>query len=312
MTKVTTYYGISAVSLPFWDVQIEKDTLGFVDPHIIRNLSIEKRDTLSTMARTDMDDFCKAVFQGITSNKQAENDVALKLLSELPELKYTRLGYSVGGFSGHGSGGGLGEQIFNALNDDAKSLIQVGVLCKLEEIGALVPGVGPDRISDLTIDIVMGSLLEFTQQMINKYPEFRMHGHKLTTLSTRIWDAKKHEWVKKVVKVPEAAGEALVLIPQLWVSPRLEFNSERYRETVALGFIQTEHTTFTEHGKKIKPSKKSVKSKVDPKVETNIVITNRAIDNGQNLLSDYARFVDSKIGECDKHWYRLWHKLNRV
>ena len=88
---------------------------------------------------------------------------AQRLLS-FPEIKWTCLGYGAQSISGSGSGAEMTAQFM----DTARQIVQLGVddpdlfvaMALFEE------GVGPDRISDMTTNVVLGDLLRFNERIL--------------------------------------------------------------------------------------------------------------------------------------------------
>jgi hypothetical protein len=95
---------------------------------------------------------------------------ALRYLS-FPEIKWTCLGYGAQSVSGSGSGGGMTSQVIQT----AKEIVDLGVedpdlfvaMALFEE------GFGPDRISDMTANVILDDLLRFNTRVLDELPVSR-------------------------------------------------------------------------------------------------------------------------------------------
>lgn len=172
MAKITSLISLSTLEgvdietlekLGVTDVILNADTALFIDPLL---LSSSIHPEISEKATQKYDEKFKRIRKFLHASKR-ENDAPWKaVLREFnfPEISYTCLGYSS---TIHGSA--WGEQLIASTLQTAKEIIDLGVedndffmgLSLFEE------GIGPDRISDMTTNIIFDELLEFTSR-INK------------------------------------------------------------------------------------------------------------------------------------------------
>jgi hypothetical protein len=95
-------------------------------------------------------------------------DEARDLLAHLREPTETRFGLSSKRPAGAGIGPHQAQQLFEALRDS--SAVTTGLLSSLEECELMIEGIGRDKISDLTTNVIRAHLIEYTQQ------QCKLHG----------------------------------------------------------------------------------------------------------------------------------------
>lgn len=179
------------------DVLINSDTNLFIDPVLLGEATNKKfRESATRLYRTRFEEIIK-----LLSHAKDSDDVAWKAAQRLfsfHEIGYTHLGYSKGT-----SGSGIGKQISGEIFKNAKRVIELGitdpdlfmVLAFLEE------GVGADRISDMTTNIILESLCEFTLEVCKKL--------KVATQSFEIANRHYH-----LPPNPLKLDEPIILVPR--------------------------------------------------------------------------------------------------
>jgi len=132
----------------------------FIDPLLLAH---SRHSDFGLAARSAYEDHFRKVI-GLLAASRRQGDpawtAAFKKL-EFPEVKNTCLGYGGDGIAGSGSGG---ERTMRAIQT-AKEIIELGVddpdlfvsMALLEE------GIGPDRISDMTSNVILSELGRFTE-----------------------------------------------------------------------------------------------------------------------------------------------------
>lgn len=128
--------------LDFVNVDPERDTRVFVDPYALE----VKDDQWSNRCADHIRSFFHAVLHAI---RTGDDDRAMHLLSNLHESQETFLGLSSGIPRGRGIGSGNAEQLYAALA--GSKAIQTGLISDLAEAELFIPGIGRDKISDLTV-----------------------------------------------------------------------------------------------------------------------------------------------------------------
>src|SRR5215213_6526618 len=225
-TRVSDFYGLGLKqpSLEFLDVRLQTDTPMFVDPRAFVALQTDWGDECVDLIRDFFDD----VLQSIRRNDAQR---ARLLLSGLHEPNETRLGYSKDRVAGHGVGDELADGIYHSL---ARSeAVEHGLIEHLEDTSLLVEGIGVDRVSDITTNIVREKLIEFTVDMAGKY------GMDLVEAgSGPIWSAAKGEWTESHIPLLSPEGAPLLLIPRTVARWKLDYDPGEYYRGHVLPFLQ--------------------------------------------------------------------------
>jgi len=115
-----------------------------------------------------------------------------------PELKSVSLGYSKGSSSGSGIGPGLAAALATTASDILDAGIKDPVVFEL--VGLIEDGVGADRISDMTVQVILPDLLRFTERVAT-----RLH-----LPSSPV----KHETKEYNIPTDPRTGTSVVLIPE--------------------------------------------------------------------------------------------------
>ena len=160
------YYGVPEATLSrlgVLDPTLNVDTRLFIDPLLLT----ESRHTeMSNGARNTYEQHFNKVIKFLQLTN-GPGDVAWRAAQRLlsfPEIKWTCLGYGAQSVSGAGSGNEMTAQFI----DTARQVVQLGVhdpdlfvaMALFEE------GVGPDRISDMTTNVILGDLLRFNTRVL--------------------------------------------------------------------------------------------------------------------------------------------------
>jgi hypothetical protein len=211
----------------FVDVALSSDSPFFVDPRAFR------------MLRSDWGEHCVSLLQSffdtVMSRIHAGDDSgARQLLASLSEPNETHLGLSSGAPSGSGMGAGLAEDMWKALSTSKAAA--TGLLQDLEDTVLFVDGVGHDRISDITTNIVRGPLIEFTQDAA------RYYGIPLAknVASARCWNSSLRSWEVGFVDLPKLKTGPLLLVPKCLVRRRPTFDPGEYIDHHILPILQEE------------------------------------------------------------------------
>jgi hypothetical protein len=226
-TRVSDFYklGLQQPSLEFLDVVLERDTKLYVDPRAFLALRTEWADECVNLIR----DFFEEVIQVIHAG---DHDRARVLLSGLREPNETRLGLSRGRPSGRGVGAVLADDLYQSLV--TSEAVKSGILEHLEDTALLVEGVGVDRISDITTNIVREKLIEFTVRMAEKY------GMELwdDVDSGALWSPETGDWENRMTRMLYPAGSPLILVPRAVVRWKLDYDPGEYYRYAVLRFLR--------------------------------------------------------------------------
>ena len=243
--RVSEYYslGVTQPALEFLDVDVEKDTKVFVDPFAFSFLEDDwARECVSLIQ-----DFYDELLEAIRSDDRARG---LYLLSQLSESNEVHLGLSSGDSDGSGVADKLAAEIYDALS--MSEALSSGLLTDVQNTVLFVPGIGHDRISDMTINIVRRQLISFTQRVAET------HGIELVPglNSGPMWNRHLHHWEADHVDLPMPNGK-LLLVPRAVVRKTSTFDAGDYLTHFVLPHLQ--QVELLKHQSNIVQVRKSVR-----------------------------------------------------
>lgn len=246
--------------LDFVDIDLDLDFPLYIDPAGFVN----PRDEFAENCRDEIQDFFSAVLKAIANGKSSKGN---ELLAALKEPNETHLGVSQSEPDGRGIGGKQAERIM--LNLQNSTAGRTGLLKDLTDVALFVEGVGADKISDMTTNIIRRHLIEYTQQ------QFEIHGHPILTdvPAGLLWDTGKARWIKDAHdRIPVIQGKKVLLVPKRYVRWRggLQQAASKYYNHFVTNFIRDEQlrtngslvtVITTKKGPKKKVFKKDIKAK---------------------------------------------------
>ncbi len=121
----------------------------------------------------------------------------------------------------------------------------------------MIPGIGFDRISDITTNLIRGPLINYTQVMCEQacIPVE-------TQDSGPLWDAENEQWFNRFVSLPRTPSGRLILIPKFIVRHGLHMNYDEYFQHYVLSHLQeVEIAAGTELVRTLKDGRKRVTKK---------------------------------------------------
>ncbi len=147
------------------DPTLNIDTALFIDPLLVPH---SQHKEIRVDARAAYQSHFEQVIKLLKASKAAD-DVAwrnAKRLMEFPEVKWTCLGYGAGSVSGSGSGAFT----TNSVMKTAKEIVELGIEDPdlFVAMGIFEEGIGPDRISDMTTNVIMPGLLSFNRRILSE------------------------------------------------------------------------------------------------------------------------------------------------
>lgn len=143
------------------------DTGLFIDPLLLK---ISKHPEISDNARATYEAHFTTAIKLLAGSQQLDDTPwrnAVRMLS-FPEVKGTCLGYGANSVSGSGSG----KDTTNHLTKTAKEIVDLGVKDPdlFVAMALFEEGFGPDRISDMTTNVILGDLLAFNSRILKILP----------------------------------------------------------------------------------------------------------------------------------------------
>lgn len=218
--------GKSQAELDFVDVPLNTDIPLFVDPFAIS----QRPERWSQQCHRTLVAFFQRIVDAIRAGRDQQ---ALELLSHLQEPNETRLGLSKGRPAGAGIGRFQANQLYNALKDS--SAVKTGFLSSLEECELMVEGIGWDKLSDLTTNIIRGHLLEYTKS------QCELHGIPTTPVATAPhFDLATMQWVSRYADLPVHAESPIVLVPKVIARHQPAYEHPQYYRHFVLTYLQAE------------------------------------------------------------------------
>jgi hypothetical protein len=245
--------GLEQPQLDFVDIDPSRDTPLFIDPFAISL----REDGWSTSCNEHITHFFQTALDSIRAGREEEAQAMLNGLSEPNE---TCLGLSQGNPAGRGVSGKQAVDLYDSLarSQAARS----GVLDELAECDLFVEGIGPDKISDITTNIIRKLLIDYTQA------QCVLHGIELQGEypTGRYWDIDSRSWRSGYAALPVVETKRLILVPKFSVRRRLALDAQEFYSHHVLNFIQAEEfergsplVRVLRSGERRPPSKKSLK-----------------------------------------------------
>jgi hypothetical protein len=216
--------GKSQHELDFVDVSLARDNRLFIDPFGIA----QELDRWSQHASATVGMFFQQVVDDIRGGHEGN---ARQLLLNLREPNETRLGYSKDRPKGAGIGDDQAEDIFEALR--TSSAVREGFITALEECELMIPGIGHDKISDLTTNILRGHLVDYT------HAQCELHGVPIHNVPLDpIFNTDSMQWEEGYVDLPVWHDRPILLVPKSAVRYSPAYQHGRYYRHYVLNFLK--------------------------------------------------------------------------
>lgn len=243
---------LSQPMLDFVDIDLGLDFPLYIDPAGFVN----PRDEFAEKCRVDIQDFFDAVLKAIASGDKSKGG---ELLAALKEPNETHLGVSKLEPDGRGIGKRQAEQILENLQNSVAG--KTGLLKDLTDVALFVDGVGADKISDMTTNIIRRHLIEYTQQ------QFELHGQQIANNvpTGLLWDTGNGGWIKDAHdRIPIIQGKKILLVPKRYVRWRggLQQAAAKYYNHFVTNFIRDEQLATNGELVRVVKTKKTTKKKV--------------------------------------------------
>jgi len=150
------------------DVILDKDSLFFIDPLLVRNNTIKDFSN----AKEKINSYFSNIITIVKNYNLNKNEFFLRKADKLltfKEISGSCLGYSKATTKGNAIGKNIRKQILDTLID----LINAGETDSIifDLIGLFQEGVGCDRISDLLTYILKDNILEYSHNIFSNFPE---------------------------------------------------------------------------------------------------------------------------------------------
>lgn len=213
--------------LDFVDIDTNRDAPLFIDPYF---LSTRNNPWSISASRTVQNffDYLLALIQ------QRQNTTALGLFDHLHEPNETCLGLSRGAPSGRGVGSEESQKIFESISGSRAA--QTGLLEHLEDCTIFIDGIGKDKLSDMTTNLIRGHLIEYTKTQceIWKIPLEQ------SVASGAIWNRALRRWEETHTDMLVVDGRKILLVPKGIVSYSKAYIPYQFHQHYVLNFHQNE------------------------------------------------------------------------
>ena len=196
---------ISQPMLDFVDIDVDLDFPLYVDPIGF----INPVDRFAAECQADLQDFFQTVLQAIIEGNFNRGEA---LLAALQEPNETHLGVSQGESRGRGIGRLQAQQLLENLR--ASPAARTGLLTDLTDCALFIDGIGADKVSDITTNIIRRHLIEYTHQ------QFELLGQTIEpNLPTgRLWVRGEGRWESgQFDRIPLVNGKRVLLVPKRYV-----------------------------------------------------------------------------------------------
>lgn len=223
-------FGIKCMGDEEWfDPILHQDTLLFIDPFSV----FKSDDNLFHDSYSEMMYFFQQAFEMIAHSGGTKSHLSYKKAESMlvfPEVNAICLGYSK-----TQQGAGTGPKWAKTLTFNISRIIAKGVthISHFEELGIFCEGIGPDRLSDMTANLLKNRLITYTQRICN------LHGVPMQSKRVQhaYFDYEYKRWCSSEYLLPVnpyKQNAPIILVPKSFLNVLPEINSEDFSETIQL------------------------------------------------------------------------------
>lgn len=287
-------FGIKCMGDEEWfDPILHQDTLLFIDPFSV----FKSQDELFKDSYAEMMYFFQQTFELIAYSGGSDNHLSYKKAESMllfPEVNAICLGYSK-----TQQGSGTGPKWAKALTHNINRIIAKGVthISHFEELGIFCEGIGPDRLSDMTANLLKNRLITYTQRICN------LHGVPMQQrrVQNAYFDYEYNRWCSGEYLLPAnpyKQNSPILLLPKNFLNVLPEINSDDFTETIQLA--------------------ERLRNDFNYEVDKNLnkeIIAQIAIEN-YDLVKEYIDIVEKReaksFGDLMKQTLRyVWYELSK-
>jgi len=238
--------------LDFVDIDIDLDFPLYIDPIGF----INPIDRFAEECQDDIRDFFQAVLQAIIDGDVGRGEA---LLAALQEPNETHLGISQGEPRGRGIGIVQARQLLENLR--ASPAARTGLLTDLTDCALFIDGIGADKVSDITTNIIRRHLIEYTQQ---QFELLNIPIHEQVPTG-RMWVRGEGRWeTDRFDRLPVVDGKRVLLVPKRYVRWKggMQQLAMQYYTHFVTNFIREEQLRTDGHLVKVIQSKRGDRREV--------------------------------------------------
>jgi hypothetical protein len=214
--------------LDFVDIDVERDNRVYLDPFFIST----RKDPWSVDTSRIIKSYFQYVIDLIRSDEMVQ---ARAVLNHLNEPNETCLGMSRALPRGNGMGSDNTQKVFDSLL--TSRAVQTGLVENLEDSAIFIEGIGKDKISDATTNIIRKCLLEYTINQCNLW------GIPLVSdvASGFFWNKDIRNWDQIHIDRLVISEKAYLLVPKHSISFYRDYIDQQYYQHYVLNYLQGEH-----------------------------------------------------------------------
>lgn len=210
------------------DTQLTVDTNLFIDPLL---LPASKHNEINTGAATAYEQRFEFIIK-LLRNSAQKGDITWKKAEKL--FNFSEVSWTCLGYSSSVRGSGFGPELTSSTLDIASQIIKLGItdIDFFMGLSLLEEGIGPDRISDMTTNIILPHLIDFTirNNQILKIPtkQFSVNG--------TLFSLPENPYSKQpLIFVPRDIVRDLPIASDWSDIAKISRENEEYREKVSGG-----------------------------------------------------------------------------
>lgn len=230
MPKISDIFNLGKTQheLDFVNIDPERDLPLFLSPFVFG----AREDNFSLNASRTIRSFFQHILDLINTGQIEE---ARAHFIHLNEPNETCLGMSARKPRGNGMGTENAMDVFDALLSSRAA--STGLIDHLENTAIFLPGIGRDKVSDMTTNIIRKDLIDYTQRQCDLLSIPLEEG----VASGFFWNLSTQSWDQVHTKMLVINGRKKLLVPKAVVSYVKEFAPEKYYRKFALEFLQEDH-----------------------------------------------------------------------
>jgi hypothetical protein len=231
LETISSEFGIDPKKLETLDVidtQLTVDTNLFIDPLLLPD---SKHEEISTGAATAYEQRFEFIIKLLAASKE-KGDITWRKAEKL--FNFSEVSWTCLGYSSSVRGSGFGPELTSSTLETAAQIVALGItdIDFFMGLSLFEEGIGPDRISDMTTNIILPHLIDFTirQNTILKLPT---NGFKI---KDEVLHLPQNPYSKDpLIFVPRDIVRVLPIASDWSDISRIARETEEYREKVSGG-----------------------------------------------------------------------------
>lgn len=214
--------------LDFVDIDPSGDIPLFLDPYFLST----RNDPWSIEATGTIRSFFQYLIELLSVGNLAEGQ---RIFTHLGEPNETCLGMSKGPPSGRGVGPENTNELLERIVESRA--IETGLVADIEDCIVFVDGIGKDKLSDMTTNIIKRHLITYTQAQCRLW-DIPLQGD---VPSGFFWERRHRDWQNIHTEMLVINSRKILLVPKGTVSYSQGYTPDKYHQHFVLNFLQHEH-----------------------------------------------------------------------